>query len=386
MRHNADCPIYLDVTRLIWRSWKGGIPTGIDRVCQAYVERFGARSLAVVQRGGFHLVLSRAHSDRLFGLLLSKDARRLDFVRLAATAWLAALKAPPTPGAIYLNVGHTGLNEKSLPAWIARHDLRAIYLIHDLIPLTHPEFCREGEAEKHRQRMNNVLVSASGLIGNSQDSLDELESFARSTGRPMPPAVAAWISGGQFPTQVKPKLLSKPHFIAVGTIEGRKNHQLLLDVWRKLVAQLGHDAPILVIVGRRGWQANRVFEQLDHLGDLRKHVLEIGECDDDELAALIAGARALLMPSFAEGFGLPVVESLALGTPVIASDLPVFREIAGEIPTYLSPRDADAWAAEIRAFTGDGIERAQQMARLVSFRPPTWNDHFEGVESWLAKL
>lgn len=385
-RQDSDRTVYLDVTRLVWRVWRGGLATGIDRVCQAYVEHFGARSRAVVQRNGLYFVLSPVHSDQLFKLLLSDRTQRLDLLRLAAVASFNALRTTPRPGAIYLNVGHTGLNERSLPAWIARHKLRAVYLIHDLIPLTHPQFCREGEAGKHRGRMENVLASASGLIFNSRDSLDELSTFAAARGRTMPPSMAAWISGGDFSQQVQPRTTSRPHFITVGTIEGRKNHQLLLDVWRKLVVEQGLDAPQLLIVGQRGWQAERVIEQLDDLADLKDHVREIGTCQDQELAGWIAGARALLMPSFAEGFGMPVVEALALGTPVLASDLPVFREIAGDIPTYLSPHDESAWVSQIRAFTGNDPDRARQLDRMASFRAPTWDEHFERVENWLATL
>jgi glycosyltransferase involved in cell wall biosynthesis len=234
--------------------------------------------------------------------------------------------------------------------------------------------------------MENALASASGLIGNSRESLDELSTFAAVQGRAMPPLIAAWISGGDFSKQVQPRTASRPHFITVGTIEGRKNHQLLLNVWRKLVAEQGLDAPQLLIVGQRGWQTERVIEQLDDLTELKDHVREIGTCQDQDLAGWIAGARALLMPSFAEGFGMPVVEALALGTPVLASDLPVFREIAGVIPTYLSPHDDDGWLSQIRAFTGDSPERARQLERMVSFRAPTWNEHFERVENWLATL
>jgi glycosyltransferase involved in cell wall biosynthesis len=83
---------------------------------------------------------------------------------------------------------------------------------------------------------------------------------------------------------------------------------------------------------------------------------------------------------------MPVVEALALGTPVLASDLPVFREIAGDIPTYLSPHDESAWVSQIRAFTGNDPDRTRQLERMASFRAPTWNEHFERVENWLATL
>ncbi len=113
----------------------------------------------------------------------------------------------PRPGAIYLNVGHTGLNEPSLPRWIERHRLRAVYLIHDLIPLTHPQFCRAGESEKHERRMSNVLASAAGVIGNSQVTIDGLAAFARGQGKPMPPSVSAWLGGADFPLNATPDTL-----------------------------------------------------------------------------------------------------------------------------------------------------------------------------------
>ena len=285
------------------------------------------------------------------------------------------------PHTIYLNVGHTGLNEPSLPRWIARHRLRAVYLIHDLIPLTHPQFCRNGEAEKHKLRMSNVLASASGVIGNSCATLDDLAEFAGNQGMAMPPSVVAWLGAEDFPTNPQPKGQGKPHFVVVSTIEGRKNHQLLLDVWRDIVAERGEEAPRLVILGQRGWQAEDVFQQLDTPGSLEGHILELRACSDVDLAGWIAGARALLMPSFAEGFGLPVVEALQLGTPVIATDLPVYREIAGDLPNYLDPTDKAAWKSAVESFVG-----GRQAERVLNFRAPTWQGHFRTVETWLKKL
>ena len=109
-------------------------------------------------------------------------------------------------------------------------------------------------------------------------------------------------------------------------------------------------------------------------------------CSDAQLSAWLGGARALLMPSFAEGFGLPVIEALRHGTPVIASDLPVFREIAGGLPTFVDPTDADAWKGAIEAFVDDGPERTRQVIAMRTYVPPTWAAHFAIVEPWLKTL
>jgi glycosyltransferase involved in cell wall biosynthesis len=92
------------------------------------------------------------------------------------------------------------------------------------------------------------------------------------------------------------------------------------------------------------------------------------------------------MPSFAEGFGLPVIEALALGTPVIASNLAVFREIAGDVPTFLEPNDVEAWVERIHAFLQDDPDRERQLKEMAGYRAPTWQEHFERVEAWLATL
>jgi glycosyltransferase involved in cell wall biosynthesis len=286
----------------------------------------------------------------------------------------------------YLNIGHTGLEEPSLPRWILQNELRAIYLIHDVIPLTHPEYCRQGEAAKHRQRMKNALASASGVITNSRYTRDELARFASSEGMHMPASVEAWLGVEAMKGQSLAHRNDPPYFVTVGTIEARKNHLLLLEVWDRLLQSMDGRTPQLLIVGSRGWEAKKALQRLDRLGPLDGYVREINGCTDQELASWIAGARGLLMPSFVEGFGLPVIEALSLGTPVIASNLSVFREIAGDIPTYLSPTDTCAWEMTVRSFCEDCRERERQVSRIAAYEPPSWDDHFRIVDEWLGRL
>jgi glycosyltransferase involved in cell wall biosynthesis len=234
--------------------------------------------------------------------------------------------------------------------------------------------------------MENVLKSAHGFIGNSQATLDDLAFFAAANDLPMPPAIAAWIAGSPIPSPTTASGFGKPHFIAVGTIEGRKNHALLLHIWKRLVKNYGLQTPLLVIAGQRGWEAGQALAMLDRAAELKDHVIELQSCDDNTLANLIAGARALLMPSFAEGFGMPVAEALQLGTPVIASDLPVFREFAGAIPTYIDPIDGVSWEATIMNFTGDSLERERQLQAMHGYRAPDWDSHFDRVERWLVSI
>ena len=382
----ATRDILIDVSRLVWRSWRGGLPTGVDRVCLAYVRHYRNCSRAVLQRGGRQFVFDPVASDRLFdAFALSPKKFRTRFAALAVRALLSGFAKPIQRGLLYLNVGHTGLNEPSLPLWVEWHGLRAVYFIHDLIPLTHPQYCRPGEGDKHVRRIENVLASASGVIGNSRATIEELRAFAAKRGLPMPPAVAAFIAGPAVPEGLAPAKLERPYFITVGTIEGRKNHILLLRIWERLARRFGSKSPMLIVVGQRGWEAAEALAMLDGSDVVEQHVRELGACADDELASLIAGARALLMPSFAEGFGMPVAEALQLGTPVIASDLAVYREFAGNIPTYLDALDEPGWERAIVDYIGDSGDRRRQRSDMKGYSPPDWQSHFQIVDQWLAR-
>ena len=380
----AEYDVLFNISRLIWRNWVGRLPTGIDRVCLAYLEYFADRAQAVVQRGNFRVALTPADSQTLFQLLLSGSPHfRRKLLAMAPMALMRALLAPPPRERVYLNIGHTGLDSSKLTDWVTQHALKPVYFIHDIIPITHPEFCRAGEGEKHRRRMVAVLSSAAGIIANSQKTLDDVTRFARSSNLPTPPGTVAWLSGISTSPSIRPANLGAPHFITIGTIEGRKNQVLLLRLWKRLAQRLGKATPKLVIVGQRGWEADHAIAMLDRCVEIREHVLELGRCEDEELARLIKGARALLMPSFTEGFGLPVIEALELGTPVIASNLPVFHEIAGEIPTYLESYDGKGWEEAVLAFLEDCPERERQKAAIVNYQAPDWRDHFAGIEKWL---
>lgn len=384
----TDRPYLLDVSRLVWRKWTGRLPTGIDRVCLAYVSHYRARALAVVKHKELRLVLNGRLSERMFDLLVSEQPRfRIALIRLLTRAAIAAAgRQMDSAGQIYLNIGHTGLDASGLPAWLKKQRVKPVFLIHDLIPITHPEFCREGECQRHTIRMDHVLQCAHGIVANSQATLQAMAEFAGARGAAMPSGLVSWLGVEDHGHVLPAPRGGHPYFVMIGTIEARKNHLLVLHTWERLVAELGNAAPKLFIIGQRGWEADEVFALLDRSSRLKTHVRELGRCDDATMAAMIDGARALLMPSFIEGFGIPVLESLQRGTPVIASDLAVFREIAGDIPLYVEALDGRGWEQAIRDMIDDSPERERQLQRIRSYHSPTWPDHFARVDQWLAGL
>ncbi len=105
------------------------------------------------------------------------------------------------------------------------------------------------------------------------------------------------------------------------------------------------------------------------------------------MQALIAGARGMLLPSFAEGYGMPVAEALALGVPVVCSDLPALHEAGGDVPLFLDPLDGPAWQRTIDDLARDDSPlRHAQAARRAGWRAPTWSEHIAIVLDLLHKL
>lgn len=338
----------------------------------------------MIQHRRYRRILDRQASATLFRQLGSSESG------FRAELLKGALRFGARPdcagnGRLYLNIGHTGLDDPGLSSWVARSGVRPIYFVHDLIPVTHPEYCRAGEEDRHRRRMRTVLSTATGIIGNSQATIDDLQQFARVESLPVPRAVAAWLGTTPLPQSAATDTFTRPTFVTLGTIEARKNHLFLLQVWTRLTRRLGPKTPQLLVIGQRGWESEQAIDLLERSPVLKDSVVEIARCDDRALSAHLASARALLFASLAEGFGMPLMEALQIGTPVIASDLPVFREIGQGIPELLDPLDAPSWESAILDYSGEGSARRKaQLDRVRHFRAPTWEDHFEKVECWLA--
>lgn len=388
-----DAPLLLDASRLVWRRWSGTRATGIDRICQAWMKHFGAHAQAVIVHRRGQAILPFSTSQALFRLLAMPEPAHGGAVKFrAALAALAIRRAGHLRdrlegrGRLWLNPGHTGLNIPGVGDWARRRGLRPVHLVHDLIPITHPQFCRAGEDERHRQRMRTVLESGAGVIANSAHTLETLAGFAAAERLVMPPTTVAW-PGTPILPRVPIRSDAEPTFVILGTIEGRKNHALLLALWRRMLAAPERaSVPRLVIVGRRGWQADEVFGQLDS-SDFGDRVEEVGPLDDRRLAGALAESRALLFPSFAEGYGIPLAEALAAGVPVIASNLPVFHEVGQGVPDLLRPTDEDGWLAAISDYARpDSARRASQLARIERFKTPDWEGHFEAVDRFIASL
>ncbi len=425
-------PILYDITRLVSRLWNS-TPNGIDRVdmtlarrCLKRVGSVGALQIPSVgyrvisQTGALALLDSiDAHfgeagsgdADPVFAGVarwLTSDAnmrpgeRDLDLAPRAASVGKAlkwhwrnknCIFARPVPiipqGARYFNVSQYPVAKPGALDWLAsRPDLRPVFFVHDMLPFETPEYFRANEPARHDRRMRAIARHGAGVVVSTQGVKASLLRSLASLGRPNMPTLA-WplpvAASFRQDLALDARLSARPYFIQCGTLEPRKNHLMILQVWREIAARRGRATPKLLIVGARGWENENLVDLLERCPALKDCVLEVPGLSTPALSLLMRNARALLMPSFAEGYGLPLAEAIAMGTPAIASDIAPFHEIAAGRFTPLSPIDGEGWRRTIESMADTPAAAAAQTPQASS--SPREDEHsFQAITDFMDAL
>jgi glycosyltransferase involved in cell wall biosynthesis len=255
--------------------------------------------------------------------------------------------------AVYLNIGQLGLAMPSFFNWLAkRPDITCAMMIHDAIPIDYPHLVGEKAPAYHRQMIRTAAQHADCMIFNSAYTRDSVSAVMRDLGQACPPALVRSLPlpAAFIDVETGMEELSGTHyFVAVSTIEPRKNFALLLRVWQRFVATMGAAAPHLIIVGSPGKDAGSILAPLESDTVLANRVHHVVGLSSPALASLVLGAAGVLCPTLAEGFGLPLLEANAMGVPAIATDIPAHRELATATTVLLPPDDEEGWVRAIAA-------------------------------------
>jgi glycosyltransferase involved in cell wall biosynthesis len=261
--------------------------------------------------------------------------------------------------------------------------VRFTLFIHDLIQISHPQYVHEAASKRFRHALVDTLMLADLVLTNSEYVANDVRRFMSSRlnfsvpVKPVPLATAL----GQRTQFAQPhparrdvqSAMSAPFVLSVGTIEVRKNHMYMIRVWEELIAKGVRNIPNLVFVGKFGWDIEpfRSFiAESDHLGG-RLHILT--DVSDRELTYLYEKCLFTMFPSFVEGFGLPVGESLAHGKPCITSNRSSTPEVGGSYAKYVSPEDVEGGARLVEELLTDPTAIAAWEKEIRErYRPRTW--------------
>ena len=262
---------------------------------------------------------------------------------------------------------------------------RCLCTLHDVLFETHPEYFGRLFAHMARMSARHAVAGAALTLTVSEYSRREI---ARHYGidakrivltrnavdlrrfRPLDDASPPAEARGAAQALARHSLQSGGYLLSVGRLEPRKNHLTLVRAY----ARLGGDAPPLIIVGQRDFAFSRVFDLIREL-DLGGRIRVLEDVDDADLPVVLRHARLMAYPSSAEGFGMPVLEALASGVPVITSDTTSLPEVAGGAAWLVPPLDVERLAAALREALAEPaqtraarIEQGLHHARSFSWR------------------
>jgi glycosyltransferase involved in cell wall biosynthesis len=238
---------------------------------------------------------------------------------------------------------------------------RIIFLVHDILPVRYPEYFPDSMFREFQEWLNTVVLS-DGAICVTRTVADDLFAWinVRKPERHRSfqigwnhhgADISASIPSKELPEgfqQTIDTLLKNPTILMVGTVEPRKGHALALQAIELLWS---HRINVnLVIVGKHGWMIDVLADRIKQHSELNQRLFWFQGISDEALLKLYHTATGVLMASEGEGFGLPLIEAAQYGCPVLARDIPVFREIGGEHVTYFSGNTSEALAESLKAW------------------------------------
>jgi glycosyltransferase involved in cell wall biosynthesis len=328
------------------------VPTGTETYSRELIRAL----IAIDRKNRFRLYARETIARDFFGATSNFELRAIPFPRMWTHTRLSFEMLTRAPEMLWV------------PAHVVPliHPRRSFVTIHDLgqvhFPKAHPPMQRA----YHNWAVGWNTRAASHIFADSESTRDDLTRFFRVPAEKITVVYPAYDAQLYQPIRdmaaiekVKAKYrIARDYILAIGTIHPRKNYARLIEAFGKLqIVDCG-----LQIVGKRGWLNDSIYDSARQLG-LESRVQFLDYVSGSDLPALISGARLFAFPSLHEGFGLPILEAQACGTPVVCSMTSALPEAAGDAALFFDPLDVDAIAGALhRALTDDAL-RTKLIAR-----------------------
>lgn len=377
--------LYVDISDLIQKDLR----TGIQRVTRSIIiallnnppENYKIEPVyaSLTSEGYFHAIkytqqLAGKHDDDLADQLIE-----------------------PQPGDLFLGLDYVaGIVKAQEPylKWMSNHGVSVYFVVYDLLPIKLPHAFLQGVATGHHQWLQ-IISEFDGAICISQAVQSDLDVWLKEfSPERFRPFKTAWFHLGadvdnSLPTKGLPQnapevlngLSSRVSFLMVGTLEPRKGHAQVLAAFDQLW-KTGEDIN-LVIVGKAGWLSEILINELRNNLELNKRLFWLEGVSDEYLERIYAASTCLIAASEGEGFGLPLIEAAQHNLPIIARDIPVFREVAGEHAYYFEGKEPNVISSAISTWLE--LYVSAQHPRSDAMRYSTWGESAESLKQIITK-
>ncbi|MCQ2490154.1 MAG: glycosyltransferase family 4 protein [Ruminococcus sp.] len=290
-------------------------------------------------------------------------------------------------GAVFFeldSVWNSPLKRSFLFPVLKQKGVRIVTQVYDLIPITDPQFAHENTCSNFMIYVGANLKYADLVITSAKTTIDVLDSITDRMGLERKRSTVVGLSSdfkknssdGMVDPAVEKIAGSGKYLLMLGTIEPRKNHSLVIDA---LESGLAEEGVKVIFAGRIGWNVSELEKRIRNHSLFNKSLFFVEKPDDVTVDYLYKHAFAVAFPTFNEGFGLPIIESFMRGTPVIASDIPVLHEVAGDLADYFDPHSKEDLIRCVRELLGSEEKYAEKKERLKEYVPYTWDEAAEDM-------
>jgi glycosyltransferase involved in cell wall biosynthesis len=351
---------------------------------ESYLEQKYSGSWKSVRNKTRLLILNALTSGRTFEKRkIIKASRR---PRLAQEVNVAF-----APGDVVLLVGATWNFESYLSALARQRRDKGILVyqfIHDLIPILSPEHVLNGVPKHFLHWLTQLASNTDLFLTNSLATKLDLDAWLdRNASNVESRVMTLAHQFGDSPRSFNERFETNedvganvlnaarlPYVLCVGTLESRKNIWNLAHVWKQVHVKLGDGTPRLVFAGNPGWLRDDFDDFIRGTGSLYGYIRVLERPNDAELAFLYKNSLFSVFPSYKEGWGLPIGESLWFGRPVVCSNVSSMPEVGGSLADYVDPTSRDSIEAAVIKMITDSSYREERAAEIVEASLRTWSD------------
>lgn len=253
-------------------------------------------------------------------------------------------------------------------------DNHLIHVVHDMIPINQSQYIVDYLPPVFEKYMREVLPVCYRLMANSQSTARDTRQVLKERKLHVPPIKVFRLGDDitRADKAVAPAGLTGDFILSVGTIEARKNHALLYGVQRLALAK-NLPIPKMVIAGRRGWLTDNLQNKLETDTSIRDRIIILDKTTDAELRWLYRNCLFTIFPSFYEGWGIPVAESLGYGKVTLSSSASSMPEIGGRLVDYFSPKSAEELLKLIIKYSDKKTRQTREKLIAKNYKPLSWD-------------